>query len=136
MKAFTVYLTLLVLFGLIIILNAAPSSTKVLTGTKFANTTIYAAMILTDPAIAEVLGRDFHKVPQGVNGTARQNADARVQHAKMTASGLPFAVDFWYIIFVKFFYLFFHFLICFSGILCMHHHVQIVKQREMIVELR
>lgn len=68
---------------------------QALTGTKFANTTIYAAMILTDPLIAEVLGRDFHRVPQGVNGTARENAERRMEHAKETAKQLPFAVDFW-----------------------------------------
>lgn len=72
-----------------------PIGTKPLTGTKFANTTVYAAMILTDPDIAEVLGRDFHRVPQGVNGSARANAEARIAHARKTTVELPFAVDFW-----------------------------------------
>lgn len=64
-------------------------------GTKFANTTVYGAMIMTDPQIAEVLGRDFHKVPQGVNGSAAQNAEWRIQNGKNTANELPFHVDFW-----------------------------------------
>lgn len=65
-------------------------------GTPFANTTVYAAMILTDPMIADVLGRDFHKVPQGVNGSASSNAKWRIQNGKNTAAELPFRVDFWY----------------------------------------
>lgn len=85
---------------------------RALTGTKFANTTVYAGMILTDPTIAEVLGRDFHKVPQGVNGTARYNAEMRILHAKETAKQLPFAVDFWYDI--LYYFLFLIFLISFQ----------------------
>jgi hypothetical protein len=65
-------------------------------GTLFANTTVYAAMILTDPMVADVLGRDFHRVPQGVNGSAADNAKWRIQNGKKTASELPFKVEFWY----------------------------------------
>eukprot|EP00596_Hydrurales_sp_CCMP1899_P004193 CAMPEP_0119039714 /NCGR_PEP_ID=MMETSP1177-20130426/9336_1 /TAXON_ID=2985 /ORGANISM="Ochromonas sp, Strain CCMP1899" /LENGTH=251 /DNA_ID=CAMNT_0007003925 /DNA_START=550 /DNA_END=1305 /DNA_ORIENTATION=- len=65
-------------------------------GTKFANTTVWAAMIQTDPTVAGVLGRDFHKVPQGVNGTAVDNAWARVEHAKKMTVDLPFNVAFWW----------------------------------------
>lgn len=66
-----------------------------LIGTKFANTTVYAAMIMTDPMVAAVLGRDFHRVPQGVNGSAAQNAEWRLQNGKITAKELPFHVEFW-----------------------------------------
>jgi hypothetical protein len=65
-------------------------------GTRFANTTVYAGMILTDPMIADVLGRDFHRVPQGVNGTAKANAEWRIENGKKTAAELPFKVEFWY----------------------------------------
>lgn len=65
-------------------------------GTKFANTTVWAAMIQTDPTVAGILGRDFHKVPQGVNGSAVDNAWARVEHAKKMTIDLPFSVSFWW----------------------------------------
>lgn len=65
-------------------------------GTAFANTTVYAGMILTDPMVADVLGRDFHRVPQGVNGSANQNAKWRIQNGKNTAMELPFKVEYWY----------------------------------------
>jgi hypothetical protein len=84
-----------VVVSFIILVLKIGTSQKPLSGTKFGNTTVYAGMILTDPTIAEVLGRDFHKVPQGVNGTARSNAEMRIEHAKQTAKQLPFAVDFW-----------------------------------------
>jgi hypothetical protein len=64
-------------------------------GTKIGNTTVYAAMILTDSSVAGYLGRDFYRVPQGVNGTAVQNAQWRIENGKKTASELPFHVDFW-----------------------------------------
>jgi hypothetical protein len=64
-------------------------------GTKIGNVTVYGAMILTDPDISAVLGRDFHRVPQGVNGTTSQNAQWRIENGKHTASQLPFHVDFW-----------------------------------------
>jgi hypothetical protein len=65
-------------------------------GTKFANTTVWAAMILTDPMTAGVLGRDFYRVPQGVNGTAVDNAYRRIEHAKQTVKTFPFPVDMWW----------------------------------------
>lgn len=95
MVANTIYHSLLIVWLGLLLYTQVVLSAKPLIGTKFANTTVYAAMILTDPDIAEVLGRDFHRVPQGVNGTARQNAEKRIFHAKQTAMNLPFAVDFW-----------------------------------------
>lgn len=64
-------------------------------GTRLGNATVFGAMILTDPDISAVLGRDFHKVPQGVNGSTSQNAHWRIENGKKTASQLPFNVDFW-----------------------------------------
>ncbi len=64
-------------------------------GTKIGNVTVFGAMILTDPDISAVLGRDFHRVPQGVNGSTSQNALWRIENGKHTASQLPFNVDFW-----------------------------------------
>lgn len=74
--------------------RAAQSSTT--KGTVFANTTVWAAMILTDPMTAGVLGRDFYRVPQGVNGTAVDNAYRRIEHAKATVKTFPFPVDMWW----------------------------------------
>lgn len=91
-QSLDVHILLLLIIALV---SKMALSAKPLTSTKFGNVTVYAAMILTDPDIAEVLGRDFHRVPQGVNGTARQNAEQRMYHAKQTANNLPFAVDFW-----------------------------------------
>eukprot|EP00981_Chlorochromonas_danica_P006149 scaffold1290_cov248-Ochromonas_danica.AAC.34 len=53
-------------------------------------------MIVTDPVIADVLGRDFHRVPQGVNGTAAENAWKRIENGKKTIAELPFNVEIWY----------------------------------------
>lgn len=64
-------------------------------GTKIGNVTVFGAMILTDPDISAVLGRDFHRVPQGVNGSTAQNALWRIENGKHTANQLPFNVDFW-----------------------------------------
>jgi hypothetical protein len=65
-------------------------------GTKFANTTVYGAMIMTDPMISAILGRDFHRVPQGVNGSTAQNAEWRISNGRKTISELPFHVDEWF----------------------------------------
>lgn len=65
-------------------------------GTKVGNATVFGAIIMTDPMVAEVLGRDFHKVPQGVNGSATQNAQWRIQNARATIRELPFHTDEWY----------------------------------------
>lgn len=59
-------------------------------GTIFANTTVYGAMILTDPAIADVLGNDFHRIPQGVKGSPRDNALLRVEYGTNVSKALPF----------------------------------------------
>ena len=48
----------------------------------FGNHSVTGAMIFTDPNTAGLLGRDFYRVPQGVNGTAVENAQARVAHGK------------------------------------------------------
>lgn len=68
-------------------------------GTYFANTTVYGGIILTDPTIAEVLGRDFHRVPQGVNGTQQDNAYMRHENAKRLMEELPFSIETWYSIY-------------------------------------
>ena len=73
--------------------SAQSSTTR---GTKFANTTVWGAMILTDPMTAGVLGRDFYRVPQGVNGPAVDNAYRRIEHAKNTVKTFPFPVDMWW----------------------------------------
>jgi hypothetical protein len=70
-------------------------------GTSFANRTVWASMILTDPMVADVLGRDFNRVPQGVNGTPSQNAWLRISNAKKMTKDLPFPVEFWYSIFTQ-----------------------------------
>ena len=46
------------------------------------------------------MGRDFYRVPQGVNGTAQDNAKRRIEHAKLTAQALPFPVEFWWSLYV------------------------------------
>lgn len=87
--------SLLLVLVLLSIDSLAERQTYPLIGTKFANTTIYAAMIMTDPMVAAVLGRDFHRVPQGVNGSATQNAEWRLKNGINTAKELPFHVEFW-----------------------------------------
>lgn len=51
---------------------------------------------MTDPDVAGVLGRDFHKVPEGVNGTAVDNALARVSHGRELAKEIPFPINVWW----------------------------------------
>lgn len=67
-------------------------------GTKFGreNITVWGAMILTDPSVSVVMGRDFHKIPQGVNGTQADNALLRIENGKSTCKELPFPIDLWY----------------------------------------
>lgn len=60
---------------------------------RFANRTVYGAMIFTDPATANLLGRDFYRVPQGVNGTALDNANARLAHGKKFIAEFPIPVE-------------------------------------------
>ena len=64
-------------------------------GTKFANTTVWAAIIQTDPTLSGVMGRDFHKVPQGVVGTTTENALKRHGNARNMTQKLPFPVVPW-----------------------------------------
>lgn len=68
-------------------------------GTLFGNVRVWSAMIQTDPSMAALLGRDFHKVPQGVKGTAEQNAWQRVELGRNMTRELPFRVDFWWSVF-------------------------------------
>ena len=70
-------------------------------GTNFANTTVWGAMIQTDPTVAGLMGRDFSRVPQGVNGTAVDNAWARIDHAKQMTTDLPFNVEFWWSVYAQ-----------------------------------
>jgi hypothetical protein len=65
-------------------------------GRHFAGKVVYGAMIHTDPKIASVLGRDFHKVPQGVNGSAVENAQLRFESGRKMVQELPFPVQLWW----------------------------------------
>jgi hypothetical protein len=67
----------------------------------FANRTVYGAMIFTDPSTANLLGRDFYRVPQGVNGTALDNANRRLAHGKQFISELPIPVESWWSVFAQ-----------------------------------
>lgn len=69
--------------------------------TYFGSKTVYGGVINTDPQLAEVLGRDFHKVPQGVTGTAKENALARIENGKNMTASLPFKVEPWYSVFAS-----------------------------------
>jgi len=64
-------------------------------GASFADHNIYSAIISTDPKMARIMGRDFHKVPQGVDGTPANNANKRMEHAKAMTAQLPFPVETW-----------------------------------------
>ena len=67
--------------------------------TFFANHTLFAAMISTDPSLANILGRDFHKVPQGVNGSASENAVLRYYFIDLYSFLVYYLVPaFWYFI--------------------------------------
>lgn len=65
------------------------------------NRSVTGAMIFTDPNTAGLLGRDFYRVPQGVNGTAVANAQARVSHGKKFIEELPFPVESWWSVFAQ-----------------------------------
>ena len=67
--------------------------------TFFGSKQLYGAIINTDPMIADVLGRDFHRVPQGVNGTAKQNAMSRLENSKSMIEALPFKVEPWFCVY-------------------------------------
>ena len=71
------------------------------TGTRFAGKNVYAAIISTDPKMARIMGRDFHKVPQGVDGTPANNANKRLEHAKAMTDQLPFPVDTWWSVYTQ-----------------------------------
>ena len=70
-------------------------------GTRFAGKNVYGAIISTDPKMARIMGRDFHKVPQGVSGTPANNANLRMAHAKEMTSQLPFHVDTWWSVYTQ-----------------------------------
>jgi hypothetical protein len=65
-------------------------------GVKFAGRYVLGGMIQTDPTMSSFLGRDFHKVPQGVNGSASYNAHLRLKNGREMVKGLPFPVNFWW----------------------------------------
>lgn len=69
---------------------------------NYANRSVYGAMIFTDPNTANLLGRDFYRVPQGVNGTALDNANARVAHGKKIIAEMPFLqIESWWSVFAQ-----------------------------------
>lgn len=70
-------------------------------GTKVGDLNIWAGMIYTDPITAGIMGRDFNRVPQGVNGTAQQNAFRRIRHAENMTAQLPFPVQKWWSVYVS-----------------------------------
>jgi hypothetical protein len=85
----------LLVFAILLLALDFSTSGKI-SSTMFADKKIYGAVINTDPQIASVLGRDFHRVPQGVNGTATENANQRLQNSKILISSLPVAIDSWW----------------------------------------
>jgi len=60
---------------------------------------IYSAIIVTDPLLADILGRDFHRVPQGVNGSATDNANFRWANSRELVAVLPMQVQTWHSVF-------------------------------------
>jgi len=104
-------LRLYLAFLLLILVHSRPekhrdvSNREALSSAKrfvnFANRTVYGAMIFTDPNTASLLGRDFYRVPQGVNGTATENALARLAHGKQMIAGLPIPVESWWSVFAQ-----------------------------------
>ncbi len=70
-------------------------------GQEFAGRTVYSAIINTDPKMAMVLGRDFHKVPQGVKGSPVSNAYQRLEQSRRMTSELPFQVETWWSVFTS-----------------------------------
>ena len=76
-------------------------TTKSMQGFSFAGNNIYANVISTDPKMAAIMGRDFHRVPQGVPGTPATNANTRVEHARKMAEQLPFPVNTWWSVYTQ-----------------------------------
>ena len=70
-------------------------------GETFAGRTIYGAVINTDPKMSMVMGRDFHKVPQGVKGSPASNAMQRLEQSKNMAAEMPFTVESWWSVFTS-----------------------------------
>ena len=58
-------------------------------GTLFANTTVYSAMILTDPKTADIMGSDHGM-------SAVSNAQQRRRHAEQFIKKMPFPVELWW----------------------------------------
>ena len=50
-------------------------------GYPFAGHNVYGIIINTDPKMARIMGRDFHKVPQGVDGTPAANRERETHPA-------------------------------------------------------
>ena len=65
-------------------------------GESFAGRTVYGAVINTDPKMSMVMGRDFHKVPQGVKGSPASNAMQRLEQSRNVAAEIPFIVESWW----------------------------------------
>ena len=57
---------------------------------------VYSSIIVTDPLLADILGRDFHRVPQGVNGSAVDNAHSRWANSRELVALLPMQVQTWH----------------------------------------
>jgi hypothetical protein len=70
-------------------------------GVEFAGKTVYSAIISTDPKMAMVMGRDFHKVPQGVKGSPVSNAYQRLEQSRRMTAELPFPVETWWSVFTS-----------------------------------
>jgi len=96
-----IYNNIFLLIIIFFILCYNSQSSGIGSGQRFANQTIWATMILTDPMTANILGRDFHRIPQGVNGTQIENAWRRVENGKKMTESLPFKVTFWWSIWTQ-----------------------------------
>ena len=70
-------------------------------GHPFAGKNIFSLIIRTDPKMARIMGRDFHKVPQGVDGTPANNANKRLEHSNEMIAQLPFPVEPFYSVYTQ-----------------------------------
>ena len=70
-------------------------------GENFAGRRVYGAVINTDPKMSMVMGRDFHKVPQGVKGSPASNAIKRLEQSRSLAAKMPFTVESWWSVYTQ-----------------------------------
>jgi hypothetical protein len=70
-------------------------------GEIFAGRKVYGAVINTDPKMSMVMGRDFHKVPQGVKGSPASNAIQRLEQSRNVAAQMPFTVESWWSVYTQ-----------------------------------